>query len=454
MTESEKSTTYGIFGHYGNENLGDEAIIEAVIGNIKKRAPTAKIVCLSINPTDSAQRFNVTAYPIRNITTQRQTHAQQIKTYYENAQDHGVDSTHNVLVVKEAGLKAAIKKLPLAKPLIKLLTDFPSLWRDFVGELRFLKDAYAHMQEIDVLFITGSNQFLDNFGGTWGFPYTLLKWCILAKLTHSKIGILCVGAGPLDKMLSRIFVREIIKMSDYVSFRDQASRALIEKNGFISYAEVYPDLAHSLINAKIGQANITATATKSQLVVGINPMPVYDSRYWHETDPVKAQALYRAMGVLVSKIIKDGMAVFFFPTQPKDEFAIREIFKVVQAELQQTLDIEQYIKRPQSVSGLIDIYLSADLIIATRFHGVLLSLLCQRPVLGICYHRKSDDLLTAMGQLNYSVELDTLDADDAYQKFTKLCENRHIEIEKIKTTNQKYNNLLQQQYDILFKIFP
>jgi len=29
----------GILGHYGNKNLGDEAIIEAMIANIKKRSP-------------------------------------------------------------------------------------------------------------------------------------------------------------------------------------------------------------------------------------------------------------------------------------------------------------------------------------------------------------------------------------------------------------------------------
>lgn len=55
----------GIFGHYGNRNLGDESIIEAVIANLRERLPEAELVCLSIDPADSRERHQLEAFPIR-----------------------------------------------------------------------------------------------------------------------------------------------------------------------------------------------------------------------------------------------------------------------------------------------------------------------------------------------------------------------------------------------------
>src|SRR5204862_5598308 len=58
--------TIAVFGHYGNENIGDEAIIEASIHNIRRRLPAARIVCLSLRPFDTEARHGLKTYPIRD----------------------------------------------------------------------------------------------------------------------------------------------------------------------------------------------------------------------------------------------------------------------------------------------------------------------------------------------------------------------------------------------------
>ena len=60
-----RPVTIGVFGHYGNENLGDEAIIEASIHNIRQRLPDARIICFSLRPLDTKARYGLQAYPIR-----------------------------------------------------------------------------------------------------------------------------------------------------------------------------------------------------------------------------------------------------------------------------------------------------------------------------------------------------------------------------------------------------
>ena len=57
----------GVFGHYGNQNLGDEAITTATIQHIKQHIPNADIVGFSVKPDDTSKRHNIVSYPIRYI---------------------------------------------------------------------------------------------------------------------------------------------------------------------------------------------------------------------------------------------------------------------------------------------------------------------------------------------------------------------------------------------------
>ena len=58
----------GIFGHYGNHNLGDESIIQASISQVRKRLPAVEVCCFSLRPGDSSRRHQVEAYSIRHCT--------------------------------------------------------------------------------------------------------------------------------------------------------------------------------------------------------------------------------------------------------------------------------------------------------------------------------------------------------------------------------------------------
>jgi len=61
----ETRTVIGIFGHYGNENLGDEAIIDALILRIRKDPPNAEIRCFSIHP--ETQQCDMASLRIRSV---------------------------------------------------------------------------------------------------------------------------------------------------------------------------------------------------------------------------------------------------------------------------------------------------------------------------------------------------------------------------------------------------
>ncbi len=58
-------TKIGLLDHVGGGNLGDEATLDAVAANIKRRWPNAEIVAFSMNPDDTEARHGIMSHPIR-----------------------------------------------------------------------------------------------------------------------------------------------------------------------------------------------------------------------------------------------------------------------------------------------------------------------------------------------------------------------------------------------------
>ncbi len=211
----------GIFGHYGNENLGDEAIIQAVIEQTRRRLPEARIVGFSINPAETSERHGIPAFPIRHGLKDRRPSSTQA------VGRRPVQQQASAPAAGSGGLKARLKGIPGLAALIRLLGAGLRGGRKFVGELGFLWQAYRSLSDIDLLMVTGSNQFLDNFGGPWGFPYTLAKWGWLARLSGTSLVFVSVGAGPIKEDLSFRLIRMALGAASYVSLRDTPSRELL-----------------------------------------------------------------------------------------------------------------------------------------------------------------------------------------------------------------------------------
>lgn len=440
--EKDKVVRIGIFGHYGNENLGDEAIIAAVIQNIRRRIPQAVLCLFSVNPRDSAQRYGIPAFSIRKISTAKGT-AREFPAGKEAGMTAGGQRPAAIL----EALKDGMRKIPGLYPVAASVMKLPGLAAELIQEAKFLLHARENLKELDLLLIAGSNQFLDSFGGTWAFPYTLLKWTLLAKATGVKVVFVSVGAGPLESRMSKLLIGAALTFSDYTSFRDHASKHLVEEVFSRKNGSVYPDLAHSLSWNTEKQQEPSNESGISRPVVGINPMPVHDSRYWYVHDDTRYKTYVQKLAWFSSVLLREGYPVFFFPTQPKDENVIRDVMAELEHRLVDVRECSAQIRIAQSVDELMAILESADLLVVTRYHGTLLSLLASKPVLGICYYRKSMDLLREMGQGDYAVELNHFDVDELLKKFRLMEKNAEQEAEKIRRKNEEYRVALSEQYD-------
>ncbi len=439
----------GILGHYGNKNLGDEAIIEAMIANIKKRSPDVVLSCLSINPNDSAERYNVESFPIRYREDFFVESSDQENSSNKNDDVSDADNE----MTSSPGVKEKIKKLPLIGVLAKAMLASLHLISQLKTEGVFLLKARSYIKPIDLLIICGSNQFLDNFGGAWGFPYTLLKWTILARLNGTKVAFVSIGAGPLTHSLSYSMLKIALGKADYLSYRDVGSKQLVESRLKNIDGKVYPDIAHSLPYE--AQKNSSSGHDKGKVVVGINPMPVYDRRYWFERDDKKYNSYVYKMADLCRQLVKKDCRVKLFGTQKNDADVIDDIMNLFEND-----DFEMSAKElneietvmDQTVTDLMKTIDSCDVIFATRFHATVLPLKLNKPVVGICYYRKSSELLNEVGLGEFHVQIDDFTSDELFDKFTRLMQVRDKLGESIASIYSDYENELEEQYECLLKI--
>ena len=441
----------GVLGHYGNRNLGDEAIVTATIAHVRQRLKNAEIVCFSFRPNDTAFRHNVESFSVCYLPQFPDpvfpTEIAKAADVPWRAPKEGTDSAAGTSDPAPASLKNRLKAAPVVGPAATVAARVASKLIGAFSELKFTVRAARYLRRCDLLIVAGSNQFLDNFGGTWGFPFTLLRWSLLCRLTGTKIAFVSVGAGPLEGRMSRLFVRLAVRLADYASYRDEPSKALVESGWPNVDCPVFPDLAFGLSS---GSLRREPPEPRRKPVVGINPMPVYDSRYWFEHDEVRYREYVEKIAAFSARLIRSNYPVFFFPTMWRDEDVIRDVQDLLrsQHDLHGNGDTS-YVRPCEHVHELISAIHEADIIVSTRFHGVVLPYSIGVPVLGIGYYRKTLALMAEMGQEAYHLALDDTDAQGLWTKFIALESNWAVEQRKVAATTAEYRSQVAAQWDLV-----
>ncbi|HUG24878.1 polysaccharide pyruvyl transferase family protein [Piscinibacter sp.] len=449
MEPSSRDIKVGVLGHYGNQNLGDEAIITATVQHIERRLPNAQIIGISISPDDTAARFNIPSYPIRNVrrSSGPAANASAPAADARAAATGGLSTSEPALL----RIKNALKRVPVLAVGIRWTGRVVRIAESIVLELGFLARSYRFIKGWRLIVVAGSNQFLDNFGGAWGFPYTVLKWTLLAKASGAKIAFVSVGAGPLTGTLSKLFVRCALSLADSISYRDESSKTMVEAWPYRFRGAVYPDLANSLLFQGEGRA-VAATGTAPKPVVGINPMPVFHQLYWHEWDEDRYRGYVARLQEFATFLLTEGYPLFFFPTQAKDEIVIRDILAGLDPALAPPESHAAMVRSCREVSELMAVIETADIVVPTRFHGAVLALHARKAVLAVCYYRKTRDLLIDRGQGAYAVDLQDFDAAELIEKFKALAANIRSELAKITVKNAEYRAALDRQYEAVFRL--
>ena len=415
----------GLLDHMGWGNMGDAAVQEAFIANIKKRQPSAELIAFSLNPDDTRKRHRLASYPITwsvpGPTSSEPSPAETLK--------------------QKVSLKSRLKRwrifYAVAKPI-----------HDVVQELAHLIRSYRIVRSLDLLIISGGGQLCELWRGPWSHPYNVFKFCALAKLSGTPVLIVGVGAGPLEHPLSKFFARWCVRLATYTSFRDVESQALLRKLGATAETYVYPDPAYAL------ELPVRAAATfseKQRPKVGINPIGFCDPRIWPRQDDAAYCRYLDKLAAFSTWLLDHHYDLEIFAGETSvDRYAIADLEKRIPTHVYQN-QISTAARIPMlSLGELLAQMSTFDFVITSKFHGVVFSHLLGRPVIALSYHHKIDDLMRAVGHEQYCLDIDHFEEDSLIEAFESLVDNSEELSSRFRHTALTYGNAVKGQFDRLF----
>jgi len=434
----------GLLEHFGTGNLGDDATVATVLQQIRRRWPDVSITGLSLDPSDSEARHGIPCYPIRqgNLSFSPEPHE---------------PATNSGTVFKDK-LRALLDEYRLLFPIQKTRRVFKDLlflirkpWH-FFSELLFLTRSYRVAKSLDLLVVSGGGQLLDAWGGPWAFPYTLFKWVLLAKLAGAKCYFVNVGAGPLRYRLSKWFVRRSLLFAEYVSFRDEKSRALIREIGFKGEAPVVADSAYAFqvpdYDNKPGDARRT-----SELVIGVSPMAWRDPRRYWDKDQSSYESFIRTLADFCVRLIRSHHRLRLFSSDIWfDSQAIVDLEAAIKSEL--TIDTSPWIIH-EPIKGIDEFFSQlsqVDCLVTCKFHGVVFGHLMNVPLMAIAHHPKVSTLMDDFELTEYCLDISKFDVDGLTETFERLVAN--LNDLKVRTPRKVafYRKKLIAQFDHLFPV--
>jgi polysaccharide pyruvyl transferase WcaK-like protein len=117
-----------------------------------------------------------------------------------------------------------------------------------------------------------------------------------------------------------------------------------------------------------------------------------------------------------------------------------------------TQEEERIIDEPvASVEDLLKQLATTDVVVATRYHNVVLALLLNKPVIAISFHHKCSSLMRQMGLLEYCQDINDLQADRLIEQVCSLEENAERLRPLIKHKTEEFRRALDEQYSFILK---
>ena len=416
----QKCKKIALLHHTGCGNLGDDAIIDVVASNIRRRWDNAEITVFSMNPDDTAKRHGISSFPIRRYRWDTRHRSATSET------------------TQPGGHKLRNWFRKTRNPAVRLP-------RAAFGELAFLVESYRILRSFDLLIVSGGGQLTER-GGPWSFPYALFVWSVMAKLAGVRFVFLNVGAGPLNHPLSKIFVPRALRVADYVSFRDKQSQDLATDLGFTGRGYVFPDNVYSF---EVASPNLPAKDA-NRPVVGVAPMPYPFSdllKHPSNADAIQDDLICK-MATFAAFLVRQSYSIKLFGSDTKaDPSAIEDLRKVLLN--RHHISTPEYIPL-ESVSELLSRMSAMDYVVTCRFHGVVFAHLLNKPVLAIAHHPKVTHLMNALGLSQYCVDMRTFDPMLLMDRFASLVSDTETVKRSMAAKLADYRLKLTIQFDSLF----
>jgi polysaccharide pyruvyl transferase WcaK-like protein len=418
LRKSMKPLRISLYGHFGAGNLGNECTLQAVIEAILQRRPDAQLQCLCTYPEDVRQRHRIPAL-----------HSSMRGAAESSPFEPRTNQTSAAVPAPPAGPAGKLKRLR-------------RLSLEFIHWVRMLRAIWR----TEMLIVAGTGIVADYMCGPLGWPYDIFKLSILAKLCRVKLVFLSVGAGPITHPLSRWFIKTSLRLADYRSYRDEASRRYLAGIGFSNDRDaVYPDVVFGLYGRHLVSKGVRADRRR---VVGLG-LKDY-SGVMGQLDRPEYRRYLDTMAALVSWLCEHDFSVRILIGDFQFDSRVREEFVDILRSRNLPAEPSRLIVEPAlTVDELLRQMAETDIVISPRYHNLVLAMILDKPVMALSDHAKLDSLLTDVGLAQYLMPLDNLRSEDLSARFEQLNGDAERVRSYIRKRLENYSRALDEQYALL-----
>ena len=322
-----------IGGYYGRNNLGDDALLTAIIASLRKQNSNLQFIVASFDPESTREQFQVESVHWREITE----------------------------------LAKSVQRSDL------VLVGGGGLFQDYWG-------------------VETQTYFRKTHGGitTYG---TLSK---LAHLFGKPCMLYAVGVGPLYSMEAREQTKEVFSQCTAVTLRDQNSRELITQiGGDIDSANliVTADPVFSLEPSQDDYKKVTELISQYPRMAG-SPLIAVSLRYW-EREIAMEQWVSSLAAQLDIFIQTCNAQIILTPFQIDaesdftDDLALNRVFANKISSSQNVFLVDKVL----SAAEMQALYQHCDLVVAMRLHAAILALNAATPVIAFSYDPKVQSMM-------------------------------------------------------------
>ena len=414
-------------------NLGNAAILSSMIANVRSRIPGVEIIGVTLNPEDTRLRHGIDVFPITGAS----------HGMYQMAVPPQYWSQPGITRRRPGYIKEKLKGIGWLRRLVQTA-------RTVRMERAHIVRAARLVRTLDRVIIAGGGALDDFWGGPWGHPWTLFKFACLSRVYRVPFVFVSVGMCSLNHPLSRRFAGWALRVAEYRSFRDHTSQAAVQAMFPRLESTVSPDLAYGY-GVPEGPAARNDGSSAARLHIAISPIAFCDPRAWPVRDMKRYSRYVYQLAHFMKRAIGDGHRLTLFATENPDTDTVKDVLKILAAESVDTVTIEVIPGPPrQTTERLLQRICDADLVIASRLHGVILSHLMAIPVVAISYDRKVDVHMSEIGQSKYCTNIDDFTTETLAAQFAMLVEARELESDRLRRMVQTYKEQAAAQYDLLF----
>lgn len=338
---------YLISGYYGEKNVGDEAILAAILQEIERHDPEASFTVLTFDPDDTQWRHGAPGRSLESLTP-------------------SLRSPRN--------LRAALRASDL-----------------------LISGGGGFLHEAD--FETHGRSFLLREGKLRPIPH-FLSVVLMARAERVPVMWYAQGLGPLHTRMAKRLVALAGSASQVVTWRDRESAGLAYAAGVRSRTQmVVPDPAYAIEPASpeaAGEWLTFAGVPKGARYLAVCP------RYW-----VRRGGYLENLGEVVetARAALDLEVVFICFHEVQDLPVCEDLAG------RPGLSGHSYVLTPAASPALLSAVLGgAELVVAMRLHSGILAAVAGTPAVVIDYDPKTRAFATQTRQTKWTVAIDDLES--------------------------------------------